>query len=133
MVRKCISGFVLVVEDNEINAGIAEMILSQYGIEVDRAGNGQIGTELVQQKESGYYDAVLMDIQMPVMNGYEATEAIRALDGDYYKTLPIIAMSANAYDDDVKACLASGMNAHIAKPYDPDDLLKLLHAQIRGS
>ena len=76
---------------------------------------------------------MLMDIQMPVMNGYEATEAIRALDGDYYKTLPIIAMSANAYDDDVKACLASGMNAHIAKPYDPDDLLKLLHAQIRGS
>ena len=124
---------VLLVEDNEINAEIAQMILSKYGIEVDRAGNGQNGAEQVQRKGSGYYDAVLMDIQMPVMNGYEATKAIRALDGEYYKTLPIIAMSANAYDDDVKACLAAGMNAHIAKPYDPDDLLKLLQTQIRGS
>ena len=123
---------VLLVEDNEINAEIAAMILSQYEIEVDRAENGQIGLEQVQKNDIGYYDAVLMDIQMPVMNGYEATKAIRALDGDYYKTMPIIAMSANAYDDDVKACLAAGMNAHIAKPYNPDDLLKLLYAQIRG-
>ena len=123
---------VLLVEDNDINAEIAEMILSQYGIEVDLAGNGQIGLERVQQHESGYYAAVLMDIQMPVMNGYEATKAIRALEQDYYKTLPIIAMSANAYDDDVKACLAAGMNAHIAKPYNPDELLKTLDAQIRG-
>ena len=121
---------VLLVEDNDINAEIAEMILFQYGIEVDLAGNGQIGLERVQQHESGYYDAVLMDIQMPVMNGYEATKAIRALERDYYKTLPIIAMSANAYDDDVKACLAAGMNAHIAKPYNPDELLKLLNEQI---
>ena len=121
---------VLLVEDNDINAEIAEMILFQYGIEVDLAGNGQIGLERVQQHESGYYDAVLMDIQMPVMNGYEATKAIRALEQDYYKTLPIIAMSANAYDDDVKACLAAGMNAHIAKPYNPDELLKLLNEQI---
>ena len=123
---------VLLVEDNDINAEIAEMILFQYGIEVDLAGNGQIGLERVQQHESGYYDAVLMDIQMPVMNGYEATKAIRALEQDYYKTLPIIAMSANAYDDDVKACLAAGMNAHIAKPYNPDDLLKQLNKLIRG-
>ena len=123
---------VLLVEDNDINAEIAEMILFQYGIEVDLAGNGQIGLERVQQHESGYYDAVLMDIQMPVMNGYEATKAIRALERDYYKTLPIIAMSANAYDDDVKACLAAGMNAHIAKPYNPDDLLKQLNKLIRG-
>ncbi len=124
---------VLLVEDNNINAEIAAMILSQYKIEVDRARNGQIGLEQVQKNERGYYDAVLMDIMMPVMNGYEATKAIRALNGDYYKTLPIIAMSANAYDDDVKACLAAGMNAHIAKPYNPDNLLKLLNAQIRGS
>ena len=123
---------VLLVEDNEINAEIAAMILSQYEIEVDRVENGQIGLEQVQKNDIGYDDAVLMDIQMPVMNGYEATKAIRALDGDYYKTMPIIAMSANAYDDDVKACLAAGMNAHIAKPYNPDDLLKLLYAQIRG-
>ena len=124
---------VLLVEDNEINAEIASMILSQYGMEVDRAENGQIGLRQLQERGNGYYDAVLMDIQMPVMNGYEATQAIRALEGAYYKTLPIIAMSANAYDEDVKDCLAVGMNAHIAKPFNPDDLLKLLPAHIRAS
>ncbi len=72
-----------------------------------------------------------MDIQMPVMNGYEATRAIRALDGDYFRRLPIIAMSANAYDEDVKDCLAAGMNAHIAKPFNPGDLLRLLSEQIK--
>ena len=69
---------------------------------------------------------------MPIMNGYEATKAIRALKGAYCQSLPIIAMSANAYDEDVKACLSAGMNAHIAKPFNPDALLKLLHDQIRG-
>jgi signal transduction histidine kinase/ActR/RegA family two-component response regulator len=122
---------VLLVEDNEINAEIACMILSQYGIEVDRATNGQNGLEQVQRHERGYYDAVLMDIQMPVMNGYEATRAIRELDSDYFKTLPIIAMSANAYDEDVKDCLAAGMNAHIAKPFNPDDLFRLLYAVLK--
>ena len=123
---------VLLVEDNEINAEIAQVILSQYGIETDRAENGQEGVRQVQEHGEGYYDAVLMDIQMPVMNGYEATRAIRALEGDSYQTLPIIAMSANAYDEDIQDSLAAGMNAHIAKPYNPEDLLKLLHAQIRG-
>ena len=122
---------VLLVEDNEINAEIAFMILSQYGVEVDRAEHGQIGLEKVQQHPDSYYDAVLMDIQMPVMNGYEATRAIRALDGVYYKTVPIIAMSANAYDEDVKECLAAGMNAHIAKPYKPEDLVILLYQHIK--
>ena len=122
---------VLLVEDNEINAEIACMILSQYGIEVDRATNGQNGLEQVQRHEGGYYDAVLMDIQMPVMNGYEATRAIRELDSDYFRTLPIIAMSANAYDEDVKDCLAAGMNAHIAKPFNPDDLFRLLYAVLK--
>lgn len=118
---------VLLVEDNDINAEIVCMILAQYGITVERAENGQTGLEQVQNHADGYYDAVLMDIQMPVMNGYEATKAIRALEGAYCRTLPIIAMSANAYDEDVKACLAAGMNAHIAKPFNPDDLIKLLH------
>ena len=122
---------VLLVEDNDVNAEIACMILSRYGMEVDRAVNGQVGLEYVQNHASRYYDAVLMDIQMPVMNGYEAARRIRALDDDYCKTLPIIAMSANAYDEDVRECLASGMNAHIAKPYHPDELLRLLHSQIR--
>ena len=122
---------VLLVEDNEINAEIACLILEQYGIEAERADNGQARLNQVRQHEDGYYDAVLMDIQMPVMNGYEATREIRALEGEYYKTLPIIAMSANAYDEDVKDCLAAGMNAHIAKPFEPDDLVKILQEKIK--
>ena len=121
---------VLLVEDNDINAEIACMILSQYGIAVERAENGQAGLEQVQKHAGGYYDAVLMDIQMPVMNGYEAARAIRTLEGTYYQALPIIAMSANAYDEDVKACMEAGMNAHIAKPFSPDALVKLLHEHI---
>ena len=121
---------VLLVEDNDINAEIAYMVLSQFGIETDRAENGQAGLEQLQKHAEGYYDAVLMDIQMPVMNGYDATKAIRALEGAYYRNLPIIAMSANAYDEDVKACLEAGMNAHIAKPFSPEGLLKALYGQI---
>ena len=116
----------LLVEDNEINAEIANMILAEYGIEVDRAGNGQIGLEQVQKHERGYYDAVLMDIQMPVMNGYEATREIRTFDSQ----IPIIAMSANAYEEDVRACLEAGMNAHLAKPFQPEDLLRLLRTYL---
>ena len=122
---------VLLVEDNDINAEIADMILTQYGMEVERAENGQIGLDLVRSHTTGHYDAVLMDIQMPVMNGLDATRNIRALEGEYYRALPIIAMSANAYDEDVKDCLEAGLNAHIAKPFNPIDLLKLLHEQIR--
>ena len=117
---------VLLVEDNAINAEIATIILEQYGIVVDHAENGRIGADKVKTAETGYYSAVLMDIQMPVMNGYEATRAIRSLPGEYYRTLPIIAMSANAYDEDIQASLDSGMNAHIAKPFQPDDLIKTL-------
>ena len=117
---------VLLVEDNEINAEIANMILAEHGIEVDRAGNGQIGLEQVKKHKSGYYDAVLMDIQMPVMNGYEATREIRTFDCQ----IPIIAMSANAYEEDVRACLEAGMNAHLAKPFQPEDLLRLLRSYL---
>ena len=117
---------ILVVEDNDINAEIALMVLQQFGADAQRAENGKAGLQQVQEEE---YAAVLMDIQMPVMNGYEATEAIRRLGGRY-RTLPIIAMSANAYEDDVKACLASGMNDHIAKPFDPQKLIELLQKYI---
>ena len=122
---------VLLVEDNEINTEIACMILSQFGVETDRAENGRIGVDQIQAHEPGYYDAVLMDIQMPVMDGYEAARTIRSLEGDCYKTVPVIAMSANAYDEDVRDCLAAGMNAHLAKPFNPEDLMKLLYEQIR--
>ena len=121
---------VLLVEDNDINAEIACLVLSSFGIDAERAGNGWEGLEQVQNHGAGYYDAILMDIQMPVMNGYEATVAIRALEGEYYRTLPILAMSANAYDQDVKDCLAAGMNGHIAKPFTPEGLRKILYEQI---
>ena len=117
---------VLLVEDNDINAEIAQMLLTQSGLIVDRAENGQVGLDLIREKGTGYYGAVLMDIQMPVMNGYEATRAIRALEGGEGRPLPIIAMSANAYDEDVRDALEAGMDAHVAKPFDPDDLMKLL-------
>ena len=121
---------ILLVEDNAINAEIARMILEQYGAEVQQAENGKIGLEALQEKGPGYYDAVLMDIQMPVMNGFEATKAIRALGGAYATELPIIAMSANAYDEDVRDCLAAGMNGHIAKPFNPDELMRILRRYI---
>lgn len=121
---------VLLVEDNAVNAEIATMILEQYGLEVDHAENGKIGLEMVRQAKPGAYHALLMDIQMPEMNGYEASRAIRRLEGVYYRTVPIIAMSANAYDEDVRECLAAGMNAHIAKPFQPEELIHVLQEQI---
>ena len=117
---------VLMVEDLDINAEIAELVLSQFGMVSERAENGEICVRMIKEKGEGYYDAVLMDIQMPVMNGYEATRAIRALSGDYCRDIPIIAMSANAYDEDVANCLAAGMNDHIAKPFQPERLRELL-------
>ena len=123
---------VLLVEDNEINAEIAVMLLSQHGLLTERAKDGQEGFEKVRTSGEGYYDAVLMDIQMPVMNGYEASSAIRAMEGSYFKHVPIIAMSANAYDEDVRDSLRSGMNAHIAKPYQPEDLMAMLGRYIKA-
>ena len=120
---------ILLVEDNAINAEIARMILEQSGAEVQQAENGKTGLEALQEKGPGYYDAVLMDIQMPVMNGFEATKAIRALGGAY-ESLPIIAMSANAYEEDVRDCLAAGMNGHIAKPFNPAELIRILRRYI---
>ncbi len=115
---------VLLVEDNEINAEIATIILQQYGLAVDRARNGQEGVDKVRESGTGHYSVVLMDIQMPVMNGLEAAKVIRSLDGG--RSLPIIALSANAYDDDVRDCLDAGMDAHLAKPFDPEDLAAVL-------
>lgn len=118
---------VLLVEDNAINAEIATMILEQYGVVVDRAEDGRACLEMAQR---GRHDLILMDIQMPEMNGYEATKRIRALEGEYYRAIPIIAMSANAYDEDVRSCMEAGMNAHIAKPFNPADLMSLLQEYI---
>ena len=108
----------LLVEDNMINMEIARMLLEQQGFTLDTAENGQIAVDMVAASEPGYYDAILMDIQMPVMDGYEATRAIRALEDPVLSHIPIIAMTANAFAEDVKAAADAGMQAHIAKPVD---------------
>lgn len=110
---------VLLAEDNELNWEIAETLLDSIGIVCDHAENGQICVDMLKSSAPGTYKAILMDIRMPVMTGYEATEAIRKLDHPD-KDLPIIAMTADAFADDMKKCLDCGMNAHIAKPIDID-------------
>ncbi len=117
---------VLLAEDNDLNWEIAEELLSEQGLELERAENGKICFDLFRESPPGHYDAILMDIRMPVMNGYEATRAIRALDRPDATAVPIIAMSADAFSDDVQRCLDCGMNGHTAKPIDIDALTALL-------
>lgn len=117
----------LLVEDNELNREIAQVILEEAGFLIETAPDGTDAVSMMEQSEEGYYNAVLMDVQMPVMNGYEATKAIRAMHRKDVKTLPIIAMTANAMEDDKEAALKSGMNAHIAKPLDISLLMSVLH------
>lgn len=109
---------ILLVEDNELNAEIAKEILEMTHVEVEHAENGLAAVEMVEAAEPDYYDLVLMDIQMPKMNGYEATRVIRAMDKQWTRRLPIIAMTANAFAEDVQAAKGAGMNEHIAKPLD---------------
>ena len=116
---------ILLAEDIEINWEIANEILSSVGMELEHAENGKICVEMFERSELGYYDAILMDIRMPIMNGYDATEAIRALERAD-KGLPIIAMTADAFSDDVQHSLDVGMNAHIAKPLDVKELMRIL-------
>lgn len=123
---------VLVVEDNDINLVIAENIISGFGIIVDTAINGRLALEKYQEREIGYYDIIITDIQMPVMNGYELTEAVRSLDRDDAKKIPILAMSANAFDDDYRASLLHGMNSHLKKPIDVAELKKVLLKYLQG-
>ncbi len=117
---------ILLVEDNEVNMEIAVMILSQAGFMVETAQNGQVALEKVSASEAGYYDAILMDIQMPVMDGYEATRAIRALENKALADIPIVALTANAFKEDEEATRKAGMQAHIAKPLDVEKMLKTL-------
>ncbi len=116
----------LLVEDNELNREIAEVILEEAGFVIEAAPDGTDAVAMIEDSEEGYYHAVLMDVQMPVMNGYEATKAIRAMQREDVKTLPIIAMTANAMEEDKEAALKSGMNAHIAKPLDIELLMSVL-------
>lgn len=117
---------ILLVEDNEINQEIAVEILKEMGFIMDVAGDGSIAVDKVRSADHGQYDLILMDIQMPIMDGYEAARQIRALEDPILANIPIIAMTANAFEEDRKAAFDAGMNAHIAKPIDTQKLMELL-------
>ena len=112
----------LLVEDIEMNREIAQVLLEEMGFEVETAENGQEACDILKEKKGGYFDAVLMDIQMPVMDGHEATRVIRRFDDPKLNSVPVIAMTANAFAEDVKKALDAGMNAHVSKPIDVDIL-----------
>ena len=118
---------ILLVEDNELNREIAQEILREYGFLVDTAENGAVAVEKVSTAAPGSYDLVLMDVQMPIMDGYTATRKIRALDDPARAKLPILAMTANAFDEDRRNALESGMNGFLSKPIVIDDLMQELH------
>lgn len=124
------TGRILLAEDVEMNQEIAVAILENAGFSVEVAENGQIAVDMVQKSEPGYYQAVLMDVQMPVMGGYEATQNIRRLENKELASLPIIAMTANAFTEDREAALKSGMNGHISKPIDVQVLFQTLDSII---
>ena len=121
---------ILLAEDNELNWEIAQAVLEGAGFAVDWAEDGKLCLELFERSEVNYYDAILMDLRMPVMNGYEAAQAIRALNRPD-ATLPILAMTADAFSEDVQKCLACGMNDHISKPIDVDRLISLLEKYLK--
>ena len=122
---------ILLAEDIQINADIMKMVLEMKGMTADHAKDGQMAVDMFKSGEEGYYDAVLMDVRMPVLDGLGAAEAIRALDRADARTVPIIAMTANAFDEDVQRSLQAGMNAHLTKPVDPEGLYKTLGGLIR--
>ncbi|MDD4851234.1 MAG: response regulator, partial [Gemmiger sp.] len=123
---------VLLAEDNEINAEIATDLLEMVNLAVTRVENGEKAVAAFAESQPGYYDAILMDVQMPVMDGYEATRALRALPRPDAKAIPIFAMTANAFTEDVSAALSAGMNGHIAKPIDTAILYRTLADAIHG-
>lgn len=117
---------VLIVEDNEINEEILKELLSIEGALTESAVNGKEAVDKLEQSSPGYYDLILMDVQMPVMNGYEAAAMIRGLDRSDAETIPIIALTANAFSEDRSKALAAGMNAHVTKPIDMANLCSVL-------
>lgn len=118
---------ILLVEDNDLNAEIACEILGMTGVAVERASDGAEAVDMINEGTDGYYDLIFMDIKMPKMNGYDATRVIRSMDSNYCKQIPIIAMTANAFAEDVQAAKTVGMNEHIAKPIDMKALAKTLN------
>ena len=132
--EKAITGLhILLTEDNELNMEIAEFMLQNEGAEVTKAWNGQEAVELFRKSKPGEFDAILMDIMMPVMNGYEAAKRIRSLDREDARGIPIIAMTANAFTEDRLKAKEAGMDEHIAKPIDVKLLLKTIHQLVENS
>ena len=121
---------ILLAEDVQINAEIMMMVLSARGIYAELAENGRIAVDMFEASEPGYYDAILMDMRMPEMDGLEATRTIRAMDREDAKKIPIIALTANAFDEDVQRSLQAGLNAHLTKPVQPDNLYETLESLI---
>ena len=129
-----IEGFhLLLAEDNELNAEIAQTLLSDEGAKVTLVGDGLQAVRMFQEKPDGYFDAILMDVMMPVMDGLTATKNIRASEREEAKTIPIIAMTANAFKEDEKKCLEAGMNAHLAKPIEIEHVKSVICEQIKNS
>ena len=118
---------ILVAEDNDINWEIISALLSMFGITTDRAENGRICVDMMRTAAEGSYELIFMDIQMPEMNGLDATRAIRSLENPWAASIPIVAMTADAFSENVTECLEAGMNGHIAKPVD----IKLVIKEIR--
>ena len=116
------------MEDNELNREIALELLSEVGFDIETAENGKVAVEMVEQSLPGYYELILMDVQMPVMNGYDAAVAIRNLKDKALASIPILAMIANAFEEDKQMALTCGMNGHIAKPIDVGKLLETVGA-----
>jgi CheY-like chemotaxis protein len=128
-----ISGMrILLAEDNDLNAEIAMMILEESGCVVNRAPDGRAAASMFENSAIGDYDAILMDLRMPNMDGIEATRAIRAMDRSDASSIPIIAMTADAFAEDARKCMEAGMNAHLAKPIDVDQLTRTLVRLVRG-
>ena len=117
---------ILLVEDNDLNREIAKEILEMSGLTVEEAEDGQIAFDKFSESDDGYYNMIFMDIQMPNLNGYDATRAIRNLKSTYAEEIPIVAMTANAFVEDIKASEAAGMNAHLSKPIDFGKLDQIL-------
>ncbi len=117
----------MLVEDNAINTEVATVLLESKGFTVDTAENGLRAIEEFSKSGAGFYDAILMDIRMPLMDGLTAANNIRHMSNADAKTIPIIAMTANAFDDDIEKSKTAGMNAHLTKPIEPERLFQVLH------